>query len=154
MIGSKRHPESAVSYPPVRRLYSWGYQLLVRLLFRISIRDTQVGVKVFTRETLRDAIPYTTERGFVFDLELLSVAHRVGHRRIVEAPVSIGHQFTSAVHCRSAAQMLWSTISMFGRIRSVVRTVPHYPRAEAEAPTSMYHVSGASPERSQSSIRG
>ena len=103
VIGSKRHPESAVSYPPVRRLYSWGYQLLVRLLFRISIRDTQVGVKVFTRETLRDAIPYTTERGFVFDLELLSVAHRVGHRRIVEAPVSIGHQFTSAVHCRSAA---------------------------------------------------
>ncbi len=143
---------------PVRRLYSWGYQLLVRLLFRVSVRDTQVGIKVFTRETLRDAIPYTTERGFAFELELLAVAHRAGHRRIVEAPVRIGHQFTNAVHLRSAARMLWSTISMSGRIRSVVGVEPHYPPGEAEASTlvssSTDHALGASPERSHSSMRG
>ena len=29
IIGSKRHPDSSVHYPPLRRLYSWGYQHLI-----------------------------------------------------------------------------------------------------------------------------
>ncbi len=138
VIGSKRHPESIVEYPPIRRVYSWGFQLLVRLLFRVSVSDTQVGVKVFTRETLHDALPHTTERGFGFDLELLSVAYRVGHRRIVEAPVAIGHRFSSTVSWRSAAKMACSMVSMLRRVRWVVGTTPHYPptRRSNPAPTA------------------
>ena len=43
-IGSKRHPESLVDYPRSRRLASWSYQQLNRLLFRLDVRDTQVGL--------------------------------------------------------------------------------------------------------------
>src|SRR5256885_973134 len=43
VIGSKRHPLSKVSYPTFRRFQSWVYQLLVRILFDLNIRDTQTG---------------------------------------------------------------------------------------------------------------
>src|SRR5919201_1499362 len=48
-IGSKRHPGSVVSYPRSRRIASWCYQQLNRVLFRLDVRDTQVGLKVFSR---------------------------------------------------------------------------------------------------------
>src|SRR4051794_18653566 len=42
VVGSKRHNDSRVRYPLLRRVYSWGYQMLVRVLFRVNVRDTQV----------------------------------------------------------------------------------------------------------------
>src|SRR5439155_23717959 len=48
-IGSKRHPDSVVQYPQSRRVASWCYQQLNRLLFQLDVKDTQVGLKVFSR---------------------------------------------------------------------------------------------------------
>src|SRR5205807_7192430 len=39
VLGSKRHPLSKVEYPSNRRLYSWGHQQLIRVLFHLNIRD-------------------------------------------------------------------------------------------------------------------
>src|SRR5581483_6886287 len=50
VVGSKRHPASEVVYPLARRLYSATYQALLRLLFRLEVRDTQVGLRLFRRE--------------------------------------------------------------------------------------------------------
>src|SRR5438132_12246972 len=36
VIGSKRHPDSKVSYPRFRRFQSWAYQILIRLLFNLN----------------------------------------------------------------------------------------------------------------------
>src|SRR5215210_4441788 len=55
VIGSKRHPRSEVSYSRRRRFSSFLYQQLVWLLFRLDVRDTQVGIKLFRRE-LVDAV--------------------------------------------------------------------------------------------------
>ena len=43
ILGSKRHPMSEVSYPTLRRIMSWVYHKLTRVLFRINVRDTQTG---------------------------------------------------------------------------------------------------------------
>ena len=86
IIGSKRHPDSSVHYPPLRRLYSWGYQHLIGLLFRLHVKDTQVGIKLVDRKVIADVLPLLRESRFALDLELLVLARRLGYTRIVEAP--------------------------------------------------------------------
>jgi len=106
VVGSKRHPESRVVYPPARRLYSWGYQLVLRLLFDLQVRDTQVGLKVFRREVLEAVLPRIVVKRYAFDLELLVVACHLGYCRIVEAPVVIGQRFDSTVNMGAVRNML------------------------------------------------
>ena len=50
VIGSKRHSESNVRYPAIRRLMSRTYQTLNRILFNLKVKDTQVGIKLFKRD--------------------------------------------------------------------------------------------------------
>ena len=121
-IGSKRHPGSLVHYPRSRRIASWLYQQLNRLLFRLDVRDTQVGVKVFSREVVDDVVPLLLVKQFAFDLELLAVATALGHGRIRELPVRLTYRFTgSALRSSSVFRALWDTAAVFYRLR-ILRT--------------------------------
>jgi glycosyltransferase involved in cell wall biosynthesis len=121
-IGSKRHPDSVVHYPRSRRLASWCYQQLNRLLFRLDVRDTQVGLKVFRREVADEVVPLLLVKQFAFDLELLAVARAFGFGRIREMPVRLEYRFSgSAVGSRAVARALWDTAAIFYRLR-ILRT--------------------------------
>lgn len=135
VIGSKRHSLSEVSYPALRRLYSRVYQLLNRALFRLKVRDTQVGMKLFRREVLTAVLPRLVVKAFAFDLELLVVAHHLGFRRIVEAPVRLQHGFSSSISWRAIYKTLWDTLAVFYRLRilnwyDVPHMVANLPQAE------------------------
>jgi glycosyltransferase involved in cell wall biosynthesis len=117
VLGSKRHPASQVVYPPLRRLYSWAWQQLVRALFGLHVRDTQTGLKLVRREVLADVLPRMIERRFAFDLELLVVASRLGYGRFVEVPVRIRQRFGSTVSPRAVAGMLADLLAIFYRLR-------------------------------------
>jgi glycosyltransferase involved in cell wall biosynthesis len=116
VIGSKRHPQSKVSYPRLRRLQSAAYQLLVRVLFNLKVRDTQTGLKLFRRQVLREALPLLAIKRFAFDLELLVVARQLGYRNVCEAPINLDYQFESTVGLRSAWNVLWDTAAIFYRL--------------------------------------
>ncbi len=117
VLGSKRHRDSQVVYPLARRLYSWGYQQMVRILFRLDVRDTQAGIKLVRRDVLVDVLPAMVEQGYAFDLELLVVARFFGYRHLVEAPVRIGRRFTSTVSPKVVAEMLRDTLAIWWRLR-------------------------------------
>ena len=117
VIGSKRHPESRVSYPAFRRFQSAIYQLLVRLLFNLDVRDTQTGLKLFRRQVLEEAVPLLAIKRFAFDLELLVVARFLGYSKICEAPIRLDFHFESTVNLRSAFNVLWDTAAIFYRLR-------------------------------------
>jgi len=117
VIGSKRHPLSKVAYPRLRRFQSAIYQLVVRLLFNLNVRDTQTGLKLFRRQVLHEALPLLAIKKFAFDLELLVVAHQLGYRKILEAPISLDYQFESTVNLGSAWRVLWDTAAIFYRLR-------------------------------------
>ncbi len=121
VVGSKRHPDSQVVYPPIRRLYSATYQALLRVLFNLQVRDTQVGIKLFRREVLVAVLPRIVVKRYAFDLELLVVAHHLGFSRVVEAPVQIGHRFSSTINRRAIMSILWETAAIFYR-----KNVLHY----------------------------
>ena len=118
VVGSKRHPESEVTYPTRRRVYSWLYQQLVRAMFSLDVRDTQVGMKLFRREVLDEVLPVVLVKRYAFDLEILAVARSFGFERIAEAPIRLEYQFTaSGVNPRAIAQALWDTAAVFYRLR-------------------------------------
>ena len=119
IYGSKRHPQSDVYYPPARRLYSWGYQQLNRILFGLPVKDSQTGVKVIRRDVLADVLPRMVEKRFAFDLELFVVAGQRGFTDFVEMPVTIIERFTSTVSLGSAHQMLQDTLAIFYRLRII-----------------------------------
>jgi glycosyltransferase involved in cell wall biosynthesis len=117
VIGSKRHPDSRVHYPRIRRVYSWGFQMLVRLLFRINVRDTQVGAKVFRRELLDTVAPLLLVKRYAFDLEVLAVGAEFGFDRIEEAPVELSYRFTgSGINHASVWCMFVDTLAIAYRI--------------------------------------
>ena len=116
VVGSKWHPDSRLSYPWARRLYSRGYHLLTRLLFRLDIRDTQTGIKLFRSEIVRDVVPCLLVKRFAFDVELLALAHRRGYRRIFEAPVNIRHNFRSTIDLGAVFRVFWDTAAVFYRL--------------------------------------
>jgi glycosyltransferase involved in cell wall biosynthesis len=115
IIGSKRHPDSSVHYPPLRRLYSWGYQRLIQLLFHLKVKDTQVGIKLVDRSVIADVLPLLRESRFALDLELLVLARRLGYTRIVEAPVRIEERFTSTISLKAVWLLLVDTLGLYLR---------------------------------------
>ncbi len=91
VVGSKRHPQSKVSYPWYRRFLSWNFQILVRLLFKIDVTDTQVGIKLFRREVIDAILPDLVVDRYGFDLEMLSLARIYGFDQILEAPIRLDY---------------------------------------------------------------
>jgi glycosyltransferase involved in cell wall biosynthesis len=121
-IGSKRHPDSVVHYPRSRHFASWCYQQLNRLLFRLDVRDTQVGLKVFSKRVADDVLPLLLVKRFAFDLELLAVASSLGYDRIRELPVRLEYRFSgSGVGSLAVLGALWDTAAIFYRLR-ILRT--------------------------------
>jgi glycosyltransferase involved in cell wall biosynthesis len=110
VIGSKMHPDSTVDYPFHRRLYSWGYYCLIKILFGLPLRDTQTGLKLFKREILLRALEKTTLKGFAFDLELLTHLSRL-QVRMVEAPVVVDFKIKfGGIGGKEVARILGDTL--------------------------------------------
>jgi glycosyltransferase involved in cell wall biosynthesis len=116
VVGSKRHPLSKVQYPRTRRIQSLCYQLLIRVLFRVSVRDTQTGLKMMRREVALKVLDVALVKRFAFDLELLALAHHFGYRRIIETPVVISYKFSSTTNVRAVCSVLWDTLAIFYRM--------------------------------------
>lgn len=124
IVGSKRHPASKVVYPWQRKILSFGYQMIVRILFGLKVRDTQVGMKFFRREVLEKVLPRVLVKAFAFDIELLAVANYLGFKRIYEAPVELKMRFPGGVSTIASSgfvltsfKMLWDTLAVFYRLK-------------------------------------
>ncbi|MCX9011234.1 MAG: glycosyltransferase family 2 protein [Candidatus Methanoperedens sp.] len=116
VVGSKRHPESKVSYPLLRKILSEMYYLLVRTLFGLPVKDTQVGLKLYKREVLVDVLPKVLVKRYAFDIEILANAHRLGYK-IIESPIEVNMSFSSHVNMKAIWNMLLDTSAVFYRMK-------------------------------------
>jgi glycosyltransferase involved in cell wall biosynthesis len=120
IVGSKLHPVSEVNYPFYRKVLSWGYRLITKLLFGFTVRDTQVGLKFFKRKVVRDVLPRLLVKSYAFDIEILAVSYLMGHTKIYEAPIKINFK-TSFINNKTMWKvifyMLWDTLVVFYRLR-------------------------------------
>lgn len=125
IVASKRHTASKVNYSFLRKIYSWGYYMVVKTLFGLKVRDTQTGLKVFRREVLETVLPRLLVKAFAFDIELLAVSHHLGYKKIHEAPVELELNFTETSFKKwlpiflepNIRRMLRDTMAVFYRLK-------------------------------------
>jgi glycosyltransferase involved in cell wall biosynthesis len=126
IVGSKRHLASKVKYSTIRKIYSWGYYFIVKILFGLKLTDTQTGLKVFKRRVLEKVLPRLTIKEFAFDIELLVVAWKLGFKEIYEAPVDVNLDFTKESKFKRGFSffldpnirgILYDTIAVFYRLK-------------------------------------
>jgi len=117
IIGSKRHPDSQVIYPLRRRFLSRSAQTLIKLLFQMNVKDSQVGLKLFERRVLLRIFPKVLVKAYAFDIELLALAHHYRYR-IMEIPVNLKMDFGhSSIKLSSINKSLRDTLAVFYRLK-------------------------------------
>ena len=115
IIGNKRHSKSIKKFPLKRRILSYGYSLLVKLLFMMNINDTQTGIKLFKRKVLESVFKKSSIKGFSFDLELFVNIHKLKYK-ILESPVIITFRRgkgETRIGFRALFSMLKDTLTIF-----------------------------------------
>lgn len=111
IIGSKRHPQSKVHYPFLRRILSRTYQMFIYLLFRLNVSDTQSGLKLLKTECAKKLMNKVTVKKYAFDLELLVNAKRKGYK-VVEAPIVLDYKFNSTVNFKAILGIFIDTLGV------------------------------------------
>lgn len=114
VIASKKHPESRVDTCLSRRFLSCGFNILVRLLVGLDIKDTQAGLKAVRRSALRRVFPLLSVKRYAFDVELLAVSKLLG-LKVVELPVNI--KLKGKFKLREMLQMLIDILGIAYRLR-------------------------------------
>ncbi len=87
VIGSKRDPSSDDRRPPMRRLATRVFNILLRVILDSGVSDTH-GMKAFRKALLEDLTNAVVSNQDLFDTELVIRAERAGYS-IVEVPVTV-----------------------------------------------------------------
>lgn len=104
--------------PWIRRLSSRIFNIVIELLLRLHIRDTQCGFKCFTAQAAEKIFRIQTVDGWAFDVEVLTIARHYGFT-IAEVPVTIIYEEGSKVKLWSAVPKMLRDIF---RIRKMLKS--------------------------------
>ncbi len=135
VIGSKRHRQSQINYPLHRKIISSIYYFIVKILFGLSVHDTQTGIKLLTRKALEYVNTRMLVKRFAFDLEMLVIADEKGFK-ISESPVTLDfHLRFGCVRPRAVKKIIIDTLAILyrSRILKYYRSIPRM-KMPAESP--------------------
>ncbi len=133
VVGSKVHPDSAVTYPLVRRVASRTFRRLTRLALGVDLGDTQTGIKAMRRSVAAPVMADLQVTGFAFDLEMMCWLVEAG-ARVQEAPVVLDYEFTSRIGAGSVWEALRDlrTVAIHSRARQRAAALTPLQPAAAE----------------------
>lgn len=109
--------------PLTRLVLSWGFNLLVRIIFRIKVRDIDCAFKLFRREVF-DKVNIESKKFFV-DAEVLAKARYYGFRM---AEVGVRHYPRPAGHSTVRPSHIPSTLIELARIWINIHSKPREKR--------------------------
>jgi glycosyltransferase involved in cell wall biosynthesis len=116
VLASKRIVGSDDRRSPLRRLGTWGFNLVLRVLFRSQISDTH-GMKMIRRAVIDEIVPDVVSTQDLFDTELVIRAERAGHK-IAEIPTTVEELRTAR---SSFVRRIPRTLRGLWRIRKALR---------------------------------
>ena len=109
--------------PLTRLVLSWGFNLLVRIIFRIGVRDIDCAFKLFRREVF-DYVQIESKKVFV-DAEVLAKARYHGFR-LVE--IGVRHYPRPAGRSTVRASHIFSTLRELAHIWVNIHSKPRRKR--------------------------
>lgn len=110
-VGASR----AVRPTLLRRSMSTGMRLLARVLLGLPYPDTQCGFKLFPRSLVPALFGQQRTASWVFDAEILTIAHRISHLQVREVPVVWQPRGVSHVRALSAVTSALSVLGVASR---------------------------------------
>lgn len=119
VIGSKMHRDSKLDYPPMRRFVSWGYFIILKILFGMNVKDTQTGVKLYKASLIKKVAPMLKVKGYAFDIEVLALCDHEG-ARIDQMPVEIVFKRDASfgrIRIGDIFKMFFDTIGIWWNLR-------------------------------------
>ncbi len=118
-VGSRYLPGSRTERGSLRRLTSWCYRLLLRLLFSLHVSDPPCGFKAVNERVVREIAPLVRDRQWFFDTELLIRAQAAG-MHIAEVPVT-WHEPRRDRSFGKVLRITWSDLLAMWRLRRELR---------------------------------
>ena len=125
-IGSKFHPHSQTNHPFSHKLVGYIFALINRFLFNLSLKESNLKIKIFKRAVLEASVPRLTGKLQAFHPELLVVSHHLGFA-LTEAPVTCRQIVNSKIAWHQFWQFAKDLIAIFVNL-AILRT---YDRPEA-----------------------
>lgn len=100
VVGSKWLGGKSHTYPLIRRVGSRLFRILVQVLFKISVADTQTGLKVFRLSEIKEIVSsIPLNQRFLWDLEVL-YHYSKRHWDVGEIPVEINYLNQTSIKFR------------------------------------------------------
>ncbi len=84
--GSRTHKDSKVERSGVRRLVSFGYRIILKLAFSLSVGDAPCGFKAINNNIKKYILPKVQNNEWFYDSELIILSEKSGYK-IQEIPV-------------------------------------------------------------------
>ena len=119
VIGSKMHKDSKLEYPFARKLFSFCYFVMLKVLFGLKCHDTQTGLKLYRGEIIREIAPLRKIEGYAFDIELLALASKK-KAKLIEMPVELNYtrgQSFGRIRFRDVWKMFTDTWKIWWNLR-------------------------------------
>jgi glycosyltransferase involved in cell wall biosynthesis len=123
---------STYKSPLYRRLISQTFTLLKGILFDLKDIDTQVGLKLFRGDIMRQLLPHLTHNSWLFDIEILSLMQHKGRKNFVQVPVVVDMQKEDSSQSAKVTSIIKMILGLFalsfkiGRIRYLNILRPRY----------------------------
>lgn len=76
VIGSRALSDSIISARFGRKILGRIFSFYINLLFKLNIKDTQCGFKIFQGKVIKDLITFQTLDSYAYDVELLYLAKK------------------------------------------------------------------------------
>lgn len=85
-IGSRYHKESKVERSFFRKIFSWGYKIVLKIILKTKINDAPCGFKAISHRVKEQLLGQVEDNSWFFDSELVLRAEKAGYK-ISEIPV-------------------------------------------------------------------
>ncbi|MFC1598436.1 glycosyltransferase [Patescibacteria group bacterium] len=86
VVGSRYLKESEVTKTVLRRIFSFGYRLILRVFLGTKVKDLPCGFKAVNKKVITEILPEVDNNTWFFDNEFVYLAEKKGFK-IKEIPV-------------------------------------------------------------------